>query len=188
VVTVEEDELVQLLEEFEGLLEELGYTPIVEQERRAAVEGRPVETTKDDRSRSRASKSPRPEVGDVRRAPLSISERFAMLCDLVEVAVGSTFAIQERVLEFMEENFSIPTGQTPVATFRPDPEEGFALDDDRSWSLPSRALLETRRPDVRDVLTELQQLREAVGVERASVLALERDHQERRADLTLGWA
>lgn len=182
-----EDELRELLEEFERLLEELGYGAIVEQERRAAVEGRPVETTKADTSRARASKAERAEVGDVRRAPISLAERFAMLCDLLDVAVGSTFAIQERVLEFMEENFPTRQGQTPLPTFRPDPEEGFALDDDRLWSLPSRSLLEARRPNVRDVLTELQQLRDVVGVERADVLGLDRDRQGQRSDLTLGW-
>ena len=188
VALVEEDEVNAILDQLEAVLEQLGYSAVVEQERRAAAAGRVVETTKEDRARSARGGPGRPEVGDVRRTPLSARERLAMLIDLVEVAVGGTFAIEERVIAFAATNFAdaVSEGRTP--TFRPDSAEGFAIDDDRQWALPDREELERRREPVRQVLADLDQLRLAVGVERDPVLTPETVRGEDAGQRTLGWA
>jgi hypothetical protein len=185
---VEENEVLEILGELESTLEELGYDSMVEQERRAAAEGRVIETTKEDRALFGKRGTLRPEVGDVRRTPLSADERLSMLIDLLDVAVGATFAIEERLLLFAEQNFPQSTSRGYLPTFRPDPEEGFAVDDDRVWALSARGDLAERRSAVRQVLTDLDQLREAVGVERDPILAADSNRQQELSNRTLGWA
>lgn len=186
---MEQSQLEDVLGELEAILEQLGYAPIVEQERRAAEGGRVVETTKEDRTRASVPSAMRPEVGDVRRAPLTPEERIAMLIDLVEGAVGGTFAIEEKVLNFALANFPVAAEEGRTPTFRPDAAEGFAVADDRQWSLPNRGELESRRQSVRQVLFDLEQLREAVGVRRDPTLLPEHDDPDTAADQSvLGWA
>jgi len=163
---VENSELEGLLGELESMLEELGYATLVEQEQRAAEGGRFVETTKEDRARAGGRRGTGPEVGDVRRIPFTPDERVAMLIDLVEAAVGGTFAIEERVQAFAYANFPLAAEEGRMPTFRPDAAEGFAVVDDRQWILPDRQTLESRRASVRQVLIDLEQLRQVVGVER----------------------
>lgn len=188
VTTVEEDEVSRILDDLETILEELGYSAVVEQERRAAAAGRVVETTKEDRARYGTRGQGRPEIGDVRRTPLTARERLAMLLDLVEVAVGGTFSIEERVLDFALTHFagSVSEGRTP--TFRPDSAEGFAVADDRQWALPDREVLESRREHVRQVLNDLDELRNAVGVERDPILTPESPSRSEVESRILGWA
>lgn len=185
---MEEAEVLEILVDLEQILIDLGYVSVVEQERRAAAAGRVIETTREDRARSAKGGIPRPEVGDVRRAPLSARERLSMLIDLVDVAVGATYAIEERVLNFAQSDFPMVEGQERLPTFRPDFAEGFEVEDERIWSLSSREMLVSRRDAVRQVLIDLQELRDSADVSRNVVLEADREHEDQVADRTLGWA
>lgn len=185
---MEDHEIAGVLAELESILDRLGYSALVEQERRAAAAGRVVETTKEDRARSRGRRGSRPEVGDVRRTPLTAAERLAMLIDLVEAAVGGTFAIEERVLDFAYSNFPAAATEGRMPTFRPDVAEGFAVEDDRQWTLPDRPDLDTRRQTVREVLADLDQLRDVAGLDRDPVLIPESRGEADASQRILGWA
>lgn len=185
---VEDIQLEDILREFETMLDQLGFGAIVEQERRAAEGGRVVETTKEDRARSGGPAALRPEVGDVRRTPLTSVERIAMLIDLVEAAVGGTFAIEERVMAFAYENFPFSAEEGRMPTFGPAAAEGFEVTDDREWSLPDAEILESRRPYVRRVLADLEQLREVVGVKRDPVLVPTPNDRGDVDQRVYGWA
>jgi hypothetical protein len=184
---MEQEELEQIVSGLEELLDRLGYSAIVEQERRAAAVGRFVETTKEDRKRSRGRGESIPEVGDVRRIALAPAERLSMLIDLTEVAVGGTFSIEERVLDFVGANFSSEASRGEMPTFSPGSIDDFA-DGGRQWTLPGREALEGRRERVRDVLRDLQELRETAGVERDPVLLPEPESRFGDDQRELGWA
>lgn len=184
---MEEGELADLLGSLEGLLEELGLGAVVEQERRAASEGRVVETTDADVRRRRKGAQPA-QAGDVRLAALSTRDRVAMLIDLLEVAVGGTFAITESVIDFASSDLVVEQGLSAETTFAPDRGEGLTPEDDREWSLPSRDELEDRRPAVQQVLRDLTALRSMVNVGRAPELMPSADARARVTDRVEGWA
>lgn len=184
---MDETELAELLNGLERLLEDVGLGAIVEQERRAASEGRVVETTPEDVRRRRRGGS-RAEVGDVRLTALTASDRVAMLIDLLEVAVGGTFAITERVVEFADSDFVSVQGVSGPMTFAPDRAEGLTLEDDREWVLPATRELEERRPAVQQVLRDLVELRSIANVQRAAELEPSAEAVPVVADRVEAWA
>lgn len=129
VNAMDERELVEPLDDLEALLLELGFASIVEQERRAASEGRVTETTRSDLPPGRKRGTPRPEVGDVRLASLSTRERVAMLID------------------FVADHFDGQPGAPFPASFTPDRAEGsFPLRDPQrnSVGIPHDRVLQLR--------------------------------------------
>jgi hypothetical protein len=134
---VDDIEVAELLESLEALLASLGLVSIVEQERTAASEGRVVETTRADLPPKRTRDQAQLAVGDFRRVPLSSRERLKILVDLAEVAVGATFAIEERVHDFVREYFANTDEEFPWTSFRSDRSEGFVLEDDRGAGRPA---------------------------------------------------
>lgn len=180
---MDEAELVEFLAALEEALSAMGLTSLVEQERRAASEGTAVELTRADIPKVRRGQ-PRAEVGDVRFVPLSTSHRIAMLLDLVEVAVGGTFAISEQLLGFVESEFP----ELGAMRFSSDVAEGLIPEDDRSWTLPERSALEARRADVQAVVQVVFALREATGVARAVELAPATESRAQTSNRVGGWA
>lgn len=183
-----ESEMLDLLSELETLLAGLGLGAAVDQERAAAAEGRVVVAREDYEPPGPHRKGPRPERGDVRLAAMSTADRVGMLLDMVEVAVGGTFAMTDRVRSFVDARFRSQDLAEPVMSFSPDLAEGFISEDTREWDLPGRGSLEARRHAVRDVLTDLEELREQVGVQRGRVLGERRDLRGSDAQRMLGWA
>ena len=96
-----EDEVASLLNALEQGLIQLGLSSLVNQERISAVEGKVEEVTPDDVAELRrewslhsSGRPPGARDGDVRIRPLEAGERLGILLDLVEVAVGGTYAIE----------------------------------------------------------------------------------------------
>lgn len=170
-------EMQELLGELERLLPELGLGSIVDQELTSAAEGRTeAETTR----RKRQSTAP---SSDVRVVGLAIEDRIAALLDLLEVAVGGTFTIEESVIEFVTRQ-ELGRG----VSFSPDRYESSDVRDIREWTTPDRERLEPRREAVREVIMLVDEIRSATGLRRAAHLELREDLTSLRFDAPGGWA
>lgn len=184
---MEEIELVELLEQLEEMLPELGLAAVVAQERAAAAEGR-VQAARDDSARGGRGRVPRPERGDVRVSAMTTAERLSMLLDLIEVAVGGTYAMTDQVRSFVDSEVAGERLAEPDVLFSPDRAEGFVPPDDLAWVLPTRGSVNAQRRAVQQVLLDLSDLRAAIGIERAVELEPRADLQAAGFDRTLGWA
>jgi hypothetical protein len=172
-----EDELANLLSALEQGLIQVGLSSLVNQGRISAVEGTVEEVTPEDVEELRrqwsqhsSGRIPGAGDGDIRVRPLGVSERLAMLLDLVEVAVGGTYAIEVNLRDDLKaaldegENwngqviFADPPESQPTTALRPE------------WELPDQATLQQREAAVRDVILLINQLRDQAELPRSERL------------------
>jgi hypothetical protein len=180
---VTEEELVDLLNTLEQGLNEVGLSSLVDQERIAAVEGKAEEpTTEDIEAVHRewalqgVKRPTRPRSNDVRIRPLDASERLAQLLDLLEVAIGGSYAIETHLRNDLKTALDEPSGDEVThawngeIVFTVPAEPGFAENDRTEWSLPDQKTLKQREASVRQVILLINQLRNEIGVHRSPYL------------------
>jgi hypothetical protein len=174
---LDEVEFAGLLNGLEGGLVEVGLSSLVNQERISAVEGTVEEVTQTEVDEVRhewslqhSGRAPRVKVGDIRIRPLDAGERLAELLDLVEVAVGGTYAIEVQLRDDIKaaldegENwngqviFTDPPESQPLTAARPE------------WSLPDQATLQQREAAVQAVISLINQLRDQAELPRSEQL------------------
>lgn len=174
-----EEELASLLGTLEQGLIQVGLSSLVNQERIVASEGKAEELTTGDVaqlhrewSRQRRGPTSSAKVGDVRVRPLGTAEQLAELLDLVEVAVGGTYAIEVRLRDDLkaalgdddEHNWD---GQVVFV----DPVESAPLGaSPQEWALPDQLALEQRASSVREVIVLINQLRDQAELPRSDRL------------------
>jgi hypothetical protein len=175
---VDEDELARLLEALEQGLIRTTLSSLVDQERITAAEGTIEELSEDQVTSLRREWSVHPgrapslNVGDIRIRPLSTGERLARLLDLLEIAIGGSYAIETRLRDEIKVDLDADadgwTGQIIFAglvTTQP------RVTADDQWDLPDQSVLEEREPAVRQVILMIDRLRELAGVARSPRLA-----------------
>ena len=180
-----EEELANLLNTLEEGLNRVGLSSLVDQERISAVEGRIEELTageviqlRREWARQRRGQAAHLKVGDVRTRPLRAGERLAELLDLVEAAVGGSYAIEmhlrddiKTALDDDEHNWN---GEIVFA----DPPESAPTGVSRAeWTLPDQSGLQERTAAVREVILLINQLRNQADLPRS-----ERLHSTAMAD------
>lgn len=185
---MDEEELATLLDSLEQGLIQYGLSSLVNQERISAVEGKAEELTarevaelRLEWSRRGMGRAPRPRADDVRVRPLTVGERLAELLDLLEAAVGGTYAIEMHlrndIKAELDDDENVWSGQV---VFADPPESELSLTAPRQWTLPDESALQQREAAVREVILRINQLRE-----RAQVSRNERLHSvERPGDVT----
>jgi PAS domain-containing protein len=165
---VDEDQLAQILNSLEQNLSEIGLSALVAQERLSAVEGKAekptpqeIEELRYSWSRQGVGRQPRVRAEDVRIRPLTPGERLATLLDLVEAAVGGTYAIEVRLRDDLKA--AIDTEDTAWdgrVVFANPPESELAGVTLGEWILPAPEELRQRQAAVREVIVLVNRLRE----------------------------
>jgi len=186
-----EDELASLLDLLEEGLGRSGLSSLVDQERISAVEGTVEEVTQaevdelhHEWSRQRLGRAPRVKVGDIRIRPLDVSERLAELLDLVEVAVGGTYAIEVQLRDDIKAALDEDQNWTGQLIFADPPESQPVTASRPEWSLPDQATLQQRETAVREVVSLIDQLRDQAEIPRSERLRRLTAHgAESNADL-----
>jgi hypothetical protein len=175
---VNEDELVSMLNTLELSLIQIGMSSLVTQERISAVEGRAEKLTAQDIaafrgewSRQGTGKSLRIRTDDVRVRRLTAGERLAELLDLIEAAVGGTYAIETRLRNYVKSALDIHgdtwSGQVVFAD-PPESEVTGATPGERT--LPDESTLQEREAAVREAISLVNQLRERAELPRSERL------------------
>ena len=187
---MDEEETAEILLSVERMLEIHGLSALVVQERMAAAEGRPVEVTRENIGRPSGGRKrlDEPAIGDVRREPVTNSERLANLLDLLEIAVGGTFALEERVLGMAEEMLHLEPSDQAAVSFAAPPEEMSMFGEDRQWFIPTLQDIEGRRESVGTALQIIDELRDQVGTTRSRWLDVASELAPTRSDRVGGWA
>jgi hypothetical protein len=188
---VNEDELANLLNDLEEGLARAGLSSLVDQERVSAVEGTVEEVTQDEVdelryewSQQRSGRAPRVKVGDIRIRPLGLGERLAELLDLVEVAVGGTYAIEVQLRDAIKTALDQGENWTGQVIFADPPESQPVTATRPEWSLPDQATLQQREAAVREVISLINQLRDQAELPRSERLRSVATHDpESKADL-----
>jgi hypothetical protein len=173
-----EDELVSLLNALEQGLFENGLSSLVTQERISAVEGKTEKPTtqdiaelRDDWSRRGIGRKPRVRADDLRVRPLTVSERLAELLDLIEAAVGGTYAIEMRLRDDLKAALDTETGLWDgQVVFSDSPESELSAATTGEWALPDQSTLRQREPAVREVILLVNRLREQAELPRSERL------------------
>jgi PAS domain-containing protein len=176
---VDEDQLAQILNSLEQNLSEIGLSALVAQERLSAVEGKAEKPTAQEIEELRYSWSrrgtgpqPRLRAEDVRIRPLTPGERLATLLDLVEAAVGGTYAIEMRLRDDLKA--AIDTEDAAAwdgrVVFADPPESELAGVTPGEWVLPGREELQLRQQAVREVIVLVNRLREQAQLTRSDWL------------------
>jgi hypothetical protein len=177
---VNEDELASLLNILEQGLIEASLSSLVNQERISAVEGKTEELTvedmaglRDEWSRRGMGRTPRVRADDVRIRPLTVGERLAELLDLVEVAVGGTYAIEIRLRDDLKTGLDADADANTWSgqvVFADPPESELSGASQREWTLPDQSALRQRGTAVREVILLINQLREQAELPRSERL------------------
>jgi hypothetical protein len=161
-----EDEVASLLNALEQGLIQLGLSSLVNQERISAVEGKVEEVTPDDVAELRrewslhsSGRPPGARDGDVRIRPLEAGERLGILLDLVEVAVGGTYAIEIHLRDDIKRALDESADWDGQVVFADPPESQTTTAVRPEWELPDQATLHQREAAVRDVILLVNQLR-----------------------------
>ena len=157
---------------------EPGLSSLVIQERISAVEGKAekpsvqdIAELRDDWSRRGIGRTPRARADDVRIRPLTVSERLAELLDLVEVAVGGTYAIEMRLRDDLKAGLDAETGSWDGRVVFADPPESELSDTTTGeWMLPDQSELRQREAAVREVILLVNRLREQAELPRSERL------------------
>jgi hypothetical protein len=173
-----EDELTNLLDELEQGLIQAGLSSLVNQERISAVEGRVEEVTqaealelRRERPDGRPRRAPGVKPGDVRIRPLSVSERLAELLDLVEVAVGGSYAIEVNLREDLRAAFDDGNQSWNGEVIFADPLEAELITSSRAeWMLQDQSTLRQRGTAVQQVISLVNQLRDLARLQRSERL------------------
>jgi hypothetical protein len=174
-----EDELSSLLNTLEQGLIQDGLSSLVNQERISAVEGKAEELTAEDVAELRyewsqrgMGRAPRVRADDVRIRPLTVGERLAELLDLVEAAVGGTYAIEMRLRNDLKAALDVNDVATwsGEVVFGDPPESELSGAPPQEWTLPDQPALQQRGAAVRDVILRINQLREQAELPRSERL------------------
>jgi hypothetical protein len=175
---MDEEELANLLNSLEEGLNQVGLSSLVDQERISAVEGRIEELTagevaqlRREWARQRRGQAAHLKVGDVRTRPLTAGERLAELLDLVEAAVGGSYAIEmhlrDDVKTALNDDEHAWNGEIVFA----DPPESAPTGLSRvEWALPDQSALQQRAVAVREVILLINQLRNQADLPRSERL------------------
>lgn len=175
---VNEEELVNLLNNLEQGLIQIGLSSLVNQERIVTSEGKAEELTTSDvaqlhREWSRQYSAPRSraKAGDVRVRVLGAAERLAELLDLIEVAVGGTYTIEIRLRDelksALDDEENTWDGQV---VFVDPPESALTGASPQEWELPDRTALLQRGSAVREAIVLINQLRDQAELHRSKNL------------------
>lgn len=173
-----EDELADLLNALEQGLSGNGLSSLVTQERISAVEGKVEKPTtqditelRDDWSRQGVGRTPRVRADDLRIRPLTVSERLAELLDLVEAAVGGTYAIEMRLRDDLKAALNAETGSWDgQVVFADPPESELSETTAGEWTLPDQSSLRQREAAVQEVISLVNRLREQAELPRSERL------------------
>lgn len=175
---MDEEELTNLLDILETGLNQVGLSSLVDQGRISAVEGRIEELTageviqlRREWARQRRGRAAQLKVGDVRTRPLRAGERLAELLDLVEAAVGGSYAIETHLRD------DIKTALTDdehawngEIVFVDPPESAPTGGSQAEWALPDQPALQQRAAAVREVILSISQLRNQADLPRSERL------------------
>jgi hypothetical protein len=172
-----DDELTNLLNDLEEVLIQVGLSSLVDQERISGLEGRVEKVTSEDVEELRTQWSqhssgrvPRAREDDVRVRPLDVGERLAMLLDLVEVAVGGTYAIEVHLRDDIKEPLDESENWNSRVIFADPPESQPITAVGPEWELPDQATLQQREAAVRDVISLINLLRDQAELPRSERL------------------
>lgn len=173
-----EDELTSLLNALELGLIEAGLSSLVNQERISAVEGKAEELTAEDMagfrdalSRPGMGRAARVRADDVRIRPLTVGERLAGLLDLVEVAVGGSYAIEIHLRNDLKSALDADANTwIDQVVFADPPESELGGVSQREWALPDQSALRQRGAAVSEVILLINQLREQAELPRSERL------------------
>jgi hypothetical protein len=174
-----EEELAGLLNTLEQGIIEAGLSSSVNQERISAVEGKTQELTAEDMAdlregpRRGTGRAPRVRADDVRIRPLTVGERLAELLDLVEVAVGGTYAIELHLRDDLKTALDVDADTNTwvgEVVFADPPESELSGTSHRGWTLPDQTALLERGAAVREVILLINQLREQAELPRSERL------------------
>jgi hypothetical protein len=168
----------EILNSLERALSENGLSALVAQERLSAVEGRAEKPTTQEMEELRytrpgrsTGRSPRVRAEDVRLRPLTTGERLATLLDLVEAAVGGTYAIEIRLRNDLKSALDARDVTWDGQVVFADPAEselsGVAPGE---WVLPDQQALQQRQGAVREVISLVNRLREQAELTRSDRL------------------
>jgi hypothetical protein len=185
VAHVTEDELRTLLDGLEQGLVGTDLSPLVEQERITAAEGKAEEPTAEDiegvrqeRASQGLKRTSGPRSGDVRIRPLDAGERLAQLLDLLEVAIGGSYAIETHLRQDLKtalgesSTVQIAHEWNGQVVFSVPAESAIEEGDQAEWRLPDQAMLEQREAAVRRAILLINQLRGMAGIPRSDYLQL----------------
>jgi hypothetical protein len=175
---VNEDELASLLNALEQGLSINGLSSLVNQERISAVEGKVEEVTAQDIAelrnritRRNAGRAPGVRADDVRLRPLTVGERLAVLLDLVEAAVGGTYAIEMRLRTDLKAALDGDNGAwSGEVVFANPPESELSGVGPGEWVLPEQDASKQREAAVREVILLVNRLREQAELPRSERL------------------
>ena len=175
---MDEEQLAEILNSLERSLSEIGLSALVAQERLSAVEGkaekpttREIEELRYSSSRRGMGRSPRVRAEDVRLRPLSPGERLATLLDLLEAAVGGTYAIEIHLRDDLRA--AIETEDVAWdgrVVFADPPETELTGVTPGEWVLPGQEALRQRQAAVREVSLLVNRLREQAQLTRSDWL------------------
>lgn len=191
-----EEELASLLSILEQGLIQAGLSSLVNQERIVASEGKAEElTTRDvaqlhlERSRQRTAPRSRAKAGDVRVRPLGAAERLAELVDLVEVAVGGTYAIEVHLRDDLKAALDGDENSWDgQVVFADPPESALVGTSPQEWTLPDQLTLRQRAPAVREVILLINQLRDQAELPRSELLLSAAEPDDNHFAIPGGWS
>jgi hypothetical protein len=175
---VDEDQVASLLDTLEQGLNQAGLSALVNQERISAVEGRAEELSDEDEemlrlewSRPVLGRKPRVRADDVRTRPLNVGERLATLLDLLEAAVGGSYAIEVRLRDDLKTSLDADgNAWSGQVVFADPPESELILTSRWEWTLPDQLTLQNRARAVREVILLIDQLRGQANLTRSEQL------------------
>ena len=190
-----EEELIGTLNILEQALDGVGLSSLVDQEQVAAAEGKAEEPTSEDVEAVRqewavlgVKRLSRPRAGDVRIRPLDTSERLAQLLDLLEIAIGGSYAIETHLRGDLKSALDDESDSATADSssdqwdgriiFADPAEDSSSVTGLEEWSLPDQRFLQQREPAVRQAISLINQLRDSIGVRPSNYLD--------RADTTIG--
>lgn len=173
-----EEELASLLSALEQGLIQAGLSSLVNQERIVASEGKAEELTTRDVAqlhlewpRQRTVPRSRAKAGDVRVRPLGAAERLAELLDLVEVAVGGTYAIEIHLRDDLKAALDGDENSWDgQVVFADPPESALVGTSPQEWILPDQLTLRQRASAAREVILLINQLRDQAELPRSELL------------------
>lgn len=194
---MDEGEIANLLDELEQGLTQAGFSSLVNQERIAALEGK-VEGVTDQEfaglrhewSQRGLGRPPRARADDVRIRPLTVRERLAELLDLLEAAVGGTYAIETHLRDDLKNALGSDSAAWNGQILFANPTESeLGPLEQREWAVPEQSTLTRRAASVREVILTINQLRQRAELSRSDRLQGVGPDGGDNADLSIpgGW-
>ena len=120
-----------------------------------------VAELRSERSRQGKGRPLRARADDVRVRRLTAGERLAELLDLIEAAVGGTYAIEMRIRSDVKGALDVDNGAwSGQVVFADPPVSELSGTAPSEWTLPDQSELRQREAAVREVITLVNRLRE----------------------------